>query len=109
MVRVLVADDHAVVREGLRLFLDLQEGIEVIGEAEDGAAAIDLAARLEPDVVLMDLAMPGMDGVAATREIRRAGASRVLVLTSSAADESVVAALRAGADGYCPRTAHPPS
>ena len=107
MVRVLVADDHAVVRECLRLFLDLQEGIEVIGEAEDGGAAIDLAARLEPDVVLMDLAMPGMDGVAATREIRRAGASRVLVLTSSAADESVVAALRAGADGYLSKDSPP--
>jgi DNA-binding NarL/FixJ family response regulator len=109
MVRVLVADDHAVVREGLRLFLDLQEGIEVVGEAEDGAAAVDLAGRLEPDVVLMDLAMPGMDGVAATREIRRAGGSRVLVLTSSSADESVVAALRAGADGYLSKDTAPPA
>jgi DNA-binding NarL/FixJ family response regulator len=107
MVRVLVADDHAVVREGLRLFLDLQDGIEVVGEAEDGAGAVELADSLGPDVVLMDLTMPGMDGVAATRAIRRAGGARVLVLTSSSADESVVAALRAGADGYLSKDSPP--
>ncbi len=107
MVRVLIADDHAVVREGLRLFLDRQPGIEVIGEAADGRAAVEGASELRPDVVLMDLAMPGMDGIAATREVKRDGCSGVLVLTSSAEDSSVLDALRAGADGYLMKDAAP--
>ncbi|MBV9816764.1 MAG: response regulator transcription factor [Solirubrobacterales bacterium] len=100
-VRVLIVDDQPVVREGLRTFLALQPGIEVVGEAGDGAQALDRAAALHPDVILMDLVMPRMDGVAAMRRLReRAPASRVIVLTSFLDDERLMPALRAGADGY---------
>jgi NarL family two-component system response regulator LiaR len=100
-IRVLVVDDHAVVREGLRAFLDLQDGIEVAGEAADGAEAIEAAVRLEPDVVLMDLVMPRVDGLAAMRALReRVPAARVIVLTSFLDDERLLPALRAGAAGY---------
>jgi DNA-binding NarL/FixJ family response regulator len=100
-IRVLLVDDHAVVREGLRAFLELQEGLVVVGEAGDGAAAVDAVAQLRPDVVLMDLVMPGLDGVGAMRELRRRGASaRVIVLTSFADDDRLLPAIRAGAAGY---------
>ena len=108
-IRVLVVDDHAVVRHGLRAYLDLQAGITVTGEAADGAEAVSAAAELHPDVVLMDLVMPGMDGVAATRAIKAADPMRrVVVLTSASDDESVLASLRAGADGYLLKDAAPP-
>lgn len=100
-VRVLIADDHRVVREGLRLLLALDPEIEVVGEAVNGEEAVRLAHELRPDLVLMDLQMPVMDGIAATAAIRReAPDTEVLVLTSVLQDASVVAAVRAGAIGY---------
>lgn len=100
-IRVLIADDHAVVREGLRNFLQVQEDIEVVGEAADGLEAMKLAHELAPDVVLMDLVMPGADGIEALRGVRAANpAARVIVLTSFADDERVFAAVHAGAAGY---------
>jgi DNA-binding NarL/FixJ family response regulator len=96
-----VVDDHAVVRQGLRTFLDLQDDIEVVGEAGDGAAAVAEAERLAPDVVLMDLAMPGTDGVEAIRALRsRVPDARAIALTSFSDDERVFGAVRAGAAGY---------
>lgn len=107
-IRVLVADDHGVVREGLRTFLRLQPGIEVVGEAADGLEAVHAAERLEPDVVLMDLVMPKLDGVEAMRRIReRLPAARVIVLTSFAEDDKLLPAVRAGAAGYLLKTAEP--
>jgi len=97
VIRVLIADDHAVVRQGLRTFLELQEDIDVVGEAADGAQALQAAAALEPDVVLMDLVMPELDGVAAIERLReRAPATRVLVLTSFLDEDKVLPAIRAG-------------
>ncbi|NLP84892.1 response regulator transcription factor [Microbacterium sp. CFH 90308] len=102
-VRVLLADDHAAIREGLRIMLE-SHGLEVVGEAADGAVAIRNAAALHPDVVLMDLRMPGIDGIAATREIVASGSAEVLVLTSFDEDELVDGALRAGAAGFLLKT-----
>lgn len=100
-VRVLIADDHSVVRQGLRMFLALDPDLEVVGEASDGAQAISLTRALAPDVVLMDLLMPGTDGVTATGAIRaQAPGTEVLVLTSVLDDHSVVDAVQAGAVGY---------
>ncbi|MGZ4341368.1 MAG: response regulator [Solirubrobacteraceae bacterium] len=100
-IRVLLVDDHAVVREGLRNFLALQDGLEIVGEAGDGAEAIEQARALEPDVILMDLVMPGLDGIGAMRQLRvRSPASRVIVLTSFLDDERVLPAIQAGAAGY---------
>ena len=101
-IRVLVVDDHAVVREGLRGFLELQEGIEVVGEAVDGQDAVEAAARLRPDVILMDLVMPRLDGVAAMRVAARdrSRRARVIVLTSFLDDDKLLPALRSGAAGY---------
>jgi two-component system, NarL family, response regulator LiaR len=107
-IRVLVVDDHAVVREGLRAFLDLQDGIEVAGEAADGEEAVAAAERLRPDVVLMDLVMPRLDGVSAMRALRdRVPAARVVVLTSFLDEERLLPALRAGAAGYLLKNAEP--
>ena len=100
MIRVLVADDQALVRSGFRMILDSQEGIEVAGEAADGAEAVALSAKLAPDVVLMDIRMPRMDGLEATRRIAAAGGVRVLVLTTFDTDEYVYAAMKAGASGF---------
>jgi DNA-binding NarL/FixJ family response regulator len=100
-IRVLLVDDHAVVREGLRTFLALQEGIEIAGEAADGEEAVRAAEQLRPDVVLMDLVMPKLDGVAAMRILReRVPKTRVIVLTSFLDDDKLLPALRAGAAGY---------
>ncbi len=107
-VRVLLADDHGAIREGLRLILTAQ-GIEVIGEAADGAVAIANARALRPDVVVMDLRMPGTDGVQATREIVAEGTAEVLVLTSFDEDDLVMGAIRAGAAGFLLKTADGPT
>ena len=107
-IRVLLVDDHAVVREGLRAFLELQEGIEVAGEAGDGQEGVAAAERLRPDVVLMDLVMPRLDGVGAMRELRRRlPGVRVIVLTSFADDEQLLPAVQAGAAGYLLKNAQP--
>jgi DNA-binding NarL/FixJ family response regulator len=100
-IRVLLVDDHAVVREGLRAFLQLQPDIEVVGEADGGETALAVAARVEPDVVLMDLLMPDGDGIAAIRELRLARPeARVMVLSSYIDDAQVFGAIQAGAAGY---------
>jgi two-component system, NarL family, response regulator LiaR len=107
-IRVLLVDDHAVVREGLRAYLELQDGIEVAGEAADGAEGVAAAERLRPDVVLMDLVMPRLDGVGAMRELRRRlPAARVIVLTSFAEDERLLPAIQAGAAGYLLKNVEP--
>ena len=107
-IRVLLVDDHAVVREGLRNFLALQDGLEIVGEASDGNEAIEQAQRLEPDVILMDLVMPGLDGIGAMRQLRaRSPASRVIVLTSFLEDERVLPAIQAGAAGYLLKNVEP--
>ena len=107
-IRVLVVDDHAVVREGLRAFLELQVGIEVVGEAADGEEALTAADRLRPDVVLLDLVMPRLDGVRALRALReRLPGARVIVLTSFLDDDKLLPALRAGAAGYLLKNAEP--
>ncbi|UFU06866.1 response regulator [Ruania halotolerans] len=107
-IRVLVADDHGAVRAGLRLLLEADERIEVIGEAADGETAVANARALRPDVVLMDIRMPRMDGVQATQEIVAVGSAHVLVLTTFDLDEYVVAALRAGAAGFLLKTSGGP-
>src|SRR5579859_656690 len=100
-IRLLLVDDHSVVRQGLRLFLKYDPDLEIVGEAADGAEALRLARELKPDVVLMDLLMPVMDGIAATAAIRRElPETEVLALTSVLEDASVVGAVRAGAIGY---------
>jgi DNA-binding NarL/FixJ family response regulator len=100
-IRVFLADDHPVVRQGLRTFLESRPGIEVVGEAGDGDTAVDEVERLGPDVVLIDLVMPGGGGVATIRRIReRAPDTRVVVLTSFASDDQVIPAVQAGAAGY---------
>jgi two-component system, NarL family, response regulator LiaR len=107
-IAVLIVDDHAVVREGLRAFLELQAGIEVAGEARDGEEALEQALALRPDVILMDLVMPKLDGVGAMRELRaRVPASRVIVLTSFLDDERLLPAIQAGAAGYLLKDAEP--
>ena len=100
-IRILVVDDHSVVRQGLRMFLRLDPDFEIVGEAEDGAQAVELARQFEPDVVLMDLLMPVMDGIEATAAIRNASPeTEVIALTSVLEDAAVVDAVRAGAIGY---------
>ena len=99
--RILIVDDHTIVRKGIRALLGEIPDIEVVGEAADGQEAIVQADRLRPDVILMDLAMPRMDGIEATRQIKaRQPESRILVMTSFATDEKVLPAIKAGARGY---------
>ncbi|MCL4243353.1 MAG: response regulator transcription factor, partial [Dehalococcoidia bacterium] len=102
-IRVLLADDEQLVRAGFRLILESEPGIEVVGEAGNGGEAVELTLQLDPDVVLMDIQMPGMDGLEATRQIAALGrkeTSRVLILTTFEVDEYVYEALRAGASGF---------
>jgi DNA-binding NarL/FixJ family response regulator len=110
-IRILLVDDHAVVREGLRAFLALQESFQIVGEAADGEEAVERAVELEPDVILMDLVMPKLDGVSAMRELRRrggrAGKARVIVLTSFLDDDRLLPALESGAAGYLLKNSQP--
>jgi NarL family two-component system response regulator LiaR len=100
-IRVLLVDDHAVVRKGMRALLDREPGLEVVGEADDGEQAVRAVDRLRPDVILMDLEMPGVGGIEATQRISASHPeSRIVVLTSHAAEEDVFPALKAGAQGY---------
>jgi two-component system, NarL family, response regulator LiaR len=100
-IRILIADDHAIVRKGLRALLSTEQGIEVVGEAQNGREAIDLAGELTPDVILMDLMMPEVDGLQATEAITsQRPTTRILVLTSFAGDDKIFPAIRAGALGY---------
>ena len=100
-IRIVVADDHPIVRAGIVGLLDTAPGIEVVGEASDGAEAVELAASERPDLVLMDLRMPGVDGASATASIVAAGhGTRVLVLTTYETDDHILAAIEAGASGY---------
>ncbi|AHH96106.1 response regulator transcription factor [Kutzneria viridogrisea] len=107
-IRVLVADDHAAIRTGLALILDRAEGISVVGEAADGAAAVRNARALDVDVVLMDVRMPGVDGIQATAELVGQGVCEVLVLTTFDLDEYVYGALRAGAAGFLLKSVEAP-
>jgi len=108
-VKVVIADDQALVRGGFRMILDAREDIEVAGEAADGAEAIALVAEHEPDVVLMDVRMPKVDGIEATRQIVASGSpARIIILTTHDVDEYVFAALRAGASGFLLKDVRPP-
>jgi two-component system response regulator NreC len=100
-IKVLIADDHAILRQALRLLLEARDEVEVVAEATNGREAIELAERLRPDVVLMDMAMPALNGIEATRQIRkRVSRTRVLMLTAYVEDDQILEALRAGASGY---------
>ncbi|ROP43756.1 response regulator [Pseudokineococcus lusitanus] len=105
--RVLLVDDQALVRGGFRMILEVEPDLEVVGEAADGAHGVAEAARLRPDVVLMDVQMPGLDGIAATARVVAAGTGRVVVLTTFDSDEHLFAALRAGASGFLLKNADP--
>ena len=110
MIRVLLADDQGLVRAGFRALLDAEDGIEVVGEAGDGEEAVRLAEQLRPDVVLMDIRMPGVDGLAATRRIagdERLRETRVVILTTFDLDEYVFEALRVGASGFLVKDTRP--
>jgi NarL family two-component system response regulator LiaR len=107
-IRILIADDHSVVRQDLRAFLEGDRGLELVGEARDGAEAVRMAHRLRPDVILMDLLMPGMDGLSVTAPVRRElPDTEVLALTSVLEDAAVVGAVRTGAIGYLLKNAEP--
>jgi DNA-binding NarL/FixJ family response regulator len=108
MIRVLLCDDQALVRSGFRMILEAREDLEVVGEAEDGRQAIELARQLDPDVILMDVRMPNVDGVEATRQLVEAGSpARILILTTFDLDEYVYDALRAGASGFLLKDVQP--
>jgi DNA-binding NarL/FixJ family response regulator len=107
-IRIVIADDQELVRYGMRLVLEADEGLEVVGEAEDGAIAVAAAERLRPDVVLMDVRMPGMDGIEATRRITEMlPETRILVLTTYDLDDYAFGALRAGASGFLLKDTRP--
>jgi len=108
MITVLLADDHSLIRKGFRLILEAETDIDVVGEASDGTAAVSMTSALRPDVVLMDVRMPGRDGIEATREIAAAGLpSKVLILTTFDLDDYVYAGLRAGASGFLLKDTQP--
>ncbi len=105
-VKILIVDDHAVLRDGLRAMLDVHDEIEIVGEASDGNESIQKALEFTPDVILMDLVMPGMDGLEATRRIRkRVPTAKVLVLTQHETKQYILSAIKAGAAGYIPKKA----
>lgn len=106
-IRVLLADDQAMVRAGFRLILDHEDDIEVVGEAEDGARAVDETRRLRPDIVLMDIQMPVLDGLEATRRLADEVASRIVILTTFERDDYIIEALRSGASGFLLKNAPP--
>lgn len=106
-IRVLIADDEALVRRGFTMILEAEPDIEVVGEAVDGHAAVELAGNREADIVLMDIRMPGMDGIEATRRIVAAGGPRVIIVTTFSVDEHVFKALRAGASGFLLKNTSP--
>lgn len=107
-IRVLIADDQALVRSGFRLIVETRPDLEVVGEAESGEEAVRRARELEPDVILMDIRMPGLDGIEATKQIVASGSpARVLVLTTFDLDEYVYAAIRAGASGFLLKDVRP--
>ncbi len=109
-IRVLVVDDHPVVRQGIRTFLDVQDDLTVVGEATDGESCVAAAERHRPDVILLDLRMPGSDGIAALHELRRTGnPARVLIITSFTEPSAVLPAVRAGAAGYVYKDVDPPA
>jgi NarL family two-component system response regulator LiaR len=106
MIRVLIVDDHTVVRQGLRFLLEQQDGMEIVGEAADGARAVEMVSEAVPTVVLLDLLMPGTDGLSALREIKRISpATQVVVLTSHQSDAGLYEAIKAGAGSYVMKTA----
>ncbi len=101
LIRVLIVDDHEVVRKGLRIFLSLHDDIELVGEAADGQAAVELTAQLAPDVILMDLVMPRLDGITATKRIHELQPSvQIIALTSFTEDDKIIPAIQAGATSY---------
>lgn len=105
-IKILVVDDHAIMRDGIRALLSLHDDIEIVGEASEGKEAIDKAQELAPDVIVMDIAMPGMDGLEATRRIRkRSPTAKVIVLTQYDNKEYVLSVIKAGAAGYVPKRA----
>ena len=107
-IKVLVVDDHAIVRQGLRTFLELQPDMEVVGEGTNGIEAVDLARRTQPDIVLLDLVMPEMDGIQATSLILdNCPNSRIIILTSFSDEDKVLPAIRAGAEGYLLKDINP--
>ncbi len=100
-IRLMIVDDHAIVRQGLRSYLELMENIEIVGEASNGKMAVDLACNIRPDVILMDLVMPEMDGITATAKLRENGSTaRIIVLTSFTEDEKIIPAIQAGATSF---------
>jgi two-component system response regulator NreC len=108
LIKLVLADDHAMVRSGLRMLLQAQDDMEIVGEAENGQAAVEMVAALKPDVVLMDVQMPDMNGIEATREIKQQGGeTAVLALTIYEDDQYFFEMLKAGASGYIPKRAAP--
>jgi DNA-binding NarL/FixJ family response regulator len=108
-IRVLLCDDQALVRSGFRMILDAREDVEVVGEAEDGREVIELARLLDPDVILMDVRMPNVDGIEATKRLVTGGSrARILILTTFDLDQYVYEAIRAGASGFLLKDVHPP-